>query len=216
VDFNYICTPYLTNTQTTMKLKTLLLFLSSLMLLSFSCTNDEKEEPTPPKAINKTYPDDSIDVNNDGIKDFVIYSIQLQTMDEPSSFQTNMRKISPLNGNQIEYLFGESFNGGYVTSCFFDEGHIIYSQHVGEDTGGPFQWSEGSPTLISINTSNGVLDNAWKIGSTKTNDFFMAVKLNNVTPSQIGWLLFEFNTLTGAYTIVDKDWTANATLKIQK
>lgn len=189
-----------------------LMFIFPLLFLSLllSCNED------PIQAENKIYPNDSIDVNDDGTYDYYIKSEVLATMDEPSSMQSNRRTLFPLNGNEFFYRLGTDQSGQFSTSTIFGLGGILQQDFVGEDYSGPYNWGLAAVTLISLNTVNSVSDPNWKVcvnfTYTEDDEFYVGLKLNNVNPTQIAWICLKFNMLTGAYLIVDKAHTAESSL----
>ena len=146
---------------------------------------------------------DSIDIDNDLVYDFLIQYSSIATMDIPPSHQSITGAIKPLNDNKV--LDRES-----VGNLFLIAGDTI--RRVDNSNA---DWSEYAASVIGINGSKDKWDDNWRIVSDLTDDFYLGVQLKKGDDLKIGWILLEFNKEDGSIGILDKKFTSEPELIIK-
>lgn len=172
------------------------LIIPILLIIFTSCEKENKSEmPNIPAT-------DSIDINNDSLYDFVIsYSI-IATTDEPSSGQSIIGELIPLDSNEV--LYRQSV------------GHLFLQQNdtIRKVNNTNAEWTTYQADLITKDNINDKWDSSWTILSDLNDDYYIGFKLKGST-EQIGWMLINPNTNTGEISIIDKEFTDSNELIIQ-
>ena len=146
--------------------------------------------------------DDSIDIDNDMVYDFIVRYSSIATSDIPSSHQSITGVIKPLNDNKV--LDRES-----VGNLFLKQGDTIRIEH---NTNA--DWNRYAASVIGISGSGDKWNDEWRIASDLTNDFFIGVKLKKDGNIKVGWILLGLDKWYGSIRILDKELTSQPELII--
>ena len=161
-----------------------LFFLFIIFLLN-SCQKDENELPDIPENI-------FIDMNNDSIDDFqIIYNNVI--INSPTATEGIFCSFNILGENEKLSKVGEPFLFLNNTADITDE--VIT----------PLNWNSIDAVLATFENH---LDKRPKKWDLITNDskeaYFIGIKLNNITSSEIGWIELEFDNKSGKINILEK------------
>ena len=160
------------------------------------------------KTVDSRTPDipanDSIDVDNDLVYDFLIRYTSIATTDIPPSHQSITGAIKPLNDNEV--LRRES-----VGHLFLVSGDTIRN-----DNNTNADWSEYAANVIGINGSKDKWDDEWKIVSNLTSDYIIGVKLIKDENIKIGWILLDLNKKNGSIKLIEYELSTQPELVIKR
>lgn len=162
-----------------------LLFGFIIFLLN-SCQKDESELPDMPD-------NQSIDMNNDGIDDFqIVYNYAI--IHSTTSTEGIICKFEILGENEILSKTGEPF---------------LFLNNISEitvDVIAPLNWNSKNAHLATFENHFGEWPEKWDVASDDIKEtFFIGVKLNNSTSSEIGWIEFVLDNKSGKIIIVEKN-----------
>ena len=146
---------------------------------------------------------DSIDIDNDLVYDFLIRYSSIATTDIPPSHQSIIGAIKPLNDNKV--LDRES-----VGNLFLVAGDTI--RQVANSNA---EWSKYAANVIGINGSQDKWDDDWKIVSDLTNNLYLGVQLKKEDDLKIGWILLGLDKGNGSISILDNELTSEPELIIK-
>lgn len=163
--------------------KTIILLM--IGLLFFSCNSDDI--PNSKKLIA-----DSIDIDSDKKNDFEFKFIEFTTEDINHSAGGKFGRIIPIKENLI--LYNEN---GYL---FLEKGNIIKKNNTENQ-----QWLPYGANVISKKRTYEVWDEIWKVESNLAENYYLGIKLKNVSSEKIGWIKLEFDTVNGKVYILDSE-----------
>ena len=163
-----------------------LLSLTLVLLALSSCQSDENQIPSIPDH-------QLIDVDNDGVDDFLI-KYNHASIYSPTSTEGILCELEILGNNETLVKEGAPF-------LFLDDVNMI-----AEDVNSPLRWSSVDSHIATFEKhfEDGWPAN-WKISTTKNRtSYFIGIKLNIDSHSEIGWVEFEVDDNSGIVTIVEK------------
>jgi len=173
--------------------------LSVFLMVMISCERSSEVDLDPPDFQMNEF---TIDIDQDQNADFAVVYRHLATTDFPSSSQSHIGSIVPLNGNQVLYRA----NIGYL---FLEFGDVI---RIGMNENGV--WMDYSADVISISIRRGNVDPAWTIQSNRTSDFILGFKMTSEGIIKIGWMRLGLDRKTGAISVLDIDVSTSDELLI--
>ena len=144
-----------------------------------------------------------IDLNSDSINDFSVEYDMLQTLDHPSSGGAIIGSIRPNSENQLLYRK----NIGYL---FLNKNDTIKKNDFIDS------WFGYNADLITLQFTDNQCDSNWRILSQKTEDYYVACKLNFNSTVYIGWMLLDFDAETGKIIVINHALDTSEILVIRK
>lgn len=162
---------------------------------------DYFEEPDVTLPFLPYFYEEFIDVNSDGIDDFMIHYNEIATMDYPSSGGSRSAIITPLNGNKILYKYPD----GYL---FLQNGDIIFSEAKDE-----LKWLGYDASIMSTRRSGQVWDDRWTIDS-EYSDYYLAIKLAVGDSELVGWMKLDLDDKNGRIKVIDIELSTESSLEI--
>lgn len=174
----------------------LFIYSALIAFALISCNKEEEISPTEEEVstFDETeYPsNDTLDVNQDGIDDFILEYTQIETNDYPSTVSSIRGSLSPLENVHGLYQL-------YVGHLFLAPNDTIYANDVP-----PITWSNYEANILHKNWGiNTGWSPVWEVNSSQ-NEYYFAYKLQNGSNDELGWLKLEIDTTTGEVEIVDQ------------
>ena len=173
-----------------------LFIYSTIVAFSFmSCskededfTSDETEYPIEETEYPSNY---TLDVNQDGIDDFVVEYKHISTSDVPVSAVSIIGSIIPMDNVSCLY---QSYDG-YL---FLSPNDTIHNDYTSQN-----QWYNYDADIISKSWHRNIgWDTFWGVLSPQ-NEYYFAFKLQNGVINELGWLKLELDLNTGDIEIID-------------
>ncbi|MFK7784819.1 MAG: hypothetical protein AB8B56_06880 [Crocinitomicaceae bacterium] len=156
---------------------------------------DEMETEYPNSTIDCCPLDDTLDINGDGINDFIVEYEQVCTSDIPTSACSIRGKMSSMENVNCLYQPYDGSYGGFLFLSYTDTIHV--------DNAPPYQWSNYGSDIVTISWNiNSGWDDSWRVRSSQ-NEYFLAFKLQNGVTDEFGYMELDIDTITGAIEIID-------------
>ncbi len=144
---------------------------------------------------------DFIDINNDGIIDFIIEYWNIGTHDVPQSSRSISGQIMPEKNNKILY-------NGALGYLYLEKGDTIWAT-----TQRLPLWSQYPGTLVIISWDiNEGWDNSWKVYSKKEPPYYIAFVLIQDQINYLGWMEISISTFNGKTSIIDFSFSENESI----
>lgn len=159
----------------------------ALMFVLFSC---KKENLDNYDGISYPKSTDSIDMDGNGTNDFYIKYYQISTLDIPVSASTVGVEIFPVGLNRI-------LDSPDEKPMFLSKNDTIWKMP------NPLEWTKYSRGLMSNSWDGETWAEHWTIHS-ESNEYYIGYKIANAGVDKVGWVMFEFDTAEGTYTVIDK------------
>ena len=172
-------------------MKYFLSFALTLMIIGCSINEFSDEIPNKPDAVE-------IDINEDGIIDFVIVfrDVLIETIAQNHGGAGISGRIEPSNNNQILYKKEER-------NLFLRE-----IEEIKESVNEPLLWSTtgfGKEIMSIHNNTDGQWQRKWEVNSNSVySTYFMGLKVISDNLTQVGWVEIDINTNNGKVEVIDK------------
>ena len=173
-----------------------ILIISTLIFTLISCEKTERE-PQPEIITNRPEipKNDSIDINLDGVTDFVIIYREIATGDIPSSGGSIIGSILTLDQNQVLYR-------PQTGNLFLQSKDTIKNENNSNS-----YWLDYDADIVKIDRTEYTWNSNWQILSEHTSEYYIGVKLISNDIENIGWMLTDIDTVNGKVSILESKLT---------
>jgi len=144
-----------------------------------------------------------IDINQDGITDFVFEYEQLSTSDIPVSGSSVIGSFTP--SSDVSILYGTNIGNLFLApnDTIFDSSTSLRNWYTYRADVISKDWSDDSGW-----------DPTWEVISNQS-EHYLAFKLENGTANELGWLKLQFDINTGETVITDQGVSTSSFIVIQ-
>lgn len=177
------------------KIKPLFLYSTIVAFTFISCTKEDEDytsDETEYTSDETEYPSNyTLDINQDGIEDFVVEYNHISTSDVPVSAISIIGSITPLDNVSCLY---QAYDG----HLFLSPNDTIHSEYTSQN-----QWSSYDADIITKDWHRNIgWGTLWEVRSSQ-NEYYFAFKLQNGVTNELGWLKLEIDLNTGDIEITD-------------